>query len=86
MGLTGLAFQTPLLMYGLARVGLATPRGYLKKWRHATVVIVIVAAVATPDPTPVSQLLVAGPMLGLYFLGVALAVPASRAFTRASAR
>lgn len=85
MLLTGIAFQTPLVMYGLARVGLVTPRTYLSKWRHATVAIVLVAALATPDPTPVSQLLVSGPLLGLYFLGVALAVPAARAHARSAA-
>ncbi|MCA1819885.1 MAG: twin-arginine translocase subunit TatC [Halobacteriales archaeon] len=80
--LSGAAFLTPLAMLALARIGLATPQGYLRYWRHAVVAIVVVAAVVTPDPTPVSQLLVAGPLVGLYFLGVALAVPARRAFDR----
>ncbi len=82
--MSGVAFQTPLVMAGLARVGIGSPSAYLRKWRHAVVVILIVAAVVTPDPTPVSQLLVAGPLLGLYFLGIGLAVPARRAYDRAS--
>jgi sec-independent protein translocase protein TatC len=85
MLLTGAAFQTPLVMYGLARVGLATPRGYLRKWRHAVVAIVLIAALATPDPTPVSQMLVSAPLLGLYLLGAALAVPAAKAYARSLA-
>jgi len=81
--LTGIAFQAPLVMYGLARAGIATAQGYLKYWRHAVVAIVVAAGIVTPDPTPVSQILVSGPMVGLYFLGVWLAVPAQRAHQRA---
>lgn len=84
--LSGAAFQTPLLMYGVARAGLVTPRGYLRRWRHAIVAIVVVAALVTPDPTPVSQMLVSGPLVALYFLGVALAVPARRAYEKAAAK
>jgi sec-independent protein translocase protein TatC len=80
--LCGAAFQTPLAMYGLARAGLVRPAVFLRKWRHAVVAIVVLAAVATPDPTPVSQLLVSGPLVALYFLGVALALPGWRAHQR----
>lgn len=83
--LSGAAFQTPLVMYALARVGVTSPRAYLHYWRHVIVAIVIVAGLVTPDPTPVSQLLVAGPLVGLYFLGIALSVGARRAFERSQA-
>lgn len=79
---TGLAFQTPLVMYALARVGLVGPRRYLAWWRHAIVLIIIVAGLVTPDPTPVSQMLVSVPLVGLYFFGVVLSIPASRAYRR----
>jgi len=82
LGITGLAFQTPLAMAVLARAGLATPRGYLRYWRHAVLAIVIVAALVTPDPTPVSQMLVSGPLVGLYFLGIGLSVPMARRHAR----
>ncbi|MES2154276.1 MAG: twin-arginine translocase subunit TatC [bacterium] len=85
LGLTGLAFQTPLVMVALARLGFATPRGYVRKWRHTLVAILLLAGLATPDPTPVSQLLVSGPLFGLYMLGIALSVPARRAYDRAQA-
>jgi sec-independent protein translocase protein TatC len=84
MVVAGFAFQTPLVMYGIARAGLASPAGYLRAWRHAVLAIVVVAALATPDPTPVSQMLVALPLVGLYFLGIAAAIPAHRAFLRAN--
>lgn len=80
MLIVGLAFETPVLLYALARAGLVTPSGLVRKWRHAVVAILILAGVLTPDPTVVSQLLVAGPLLGLYFVGVLAAIPAARRF------
>lgn len=74
----GLAFQTPLLMYLLARGGAVSSGSFLRKWRIAVVVIVIFSAVVT-DPTIVSQMLVAGPLIALYFIGVAAAHWGTRA-------
>lgn len=68
----GVSFQTPLVMYALARTGVSSSRTYLKYWRHAVVGIVIFAAFVT-DPTIISQAMVAGPLVALYFLGIAAA-------------
>ncbi len=65
----GAAFQTPVAMYALTRVGLVEASSWTKVWRHATVVIVILAALVT-DPTVVSQVMVALPLMGLYGLGI----------------
>ncbi len=65
----GVSFQTPLVMYVLARTGVASSQGYLKYWRHAVVAIFIFSAFIT-DPTIVSQVMVAGPLILLYFLGI----------------
>ncbi|MBI2079049.1 MAG: twin-arginine translocase subunit TatC [Euryarchaeota archaeon] len=67
--LFGLFFELPLFMVGLVRLGLATPESYVRKWRHATVGIFIVAALAS-DPTLTSQLLIGSLLLGLYWGGV----------------
>ena len=67
--LFGLFFELPLLMVGLVRLGLATPESYVRKWRHATVGIFIVAALAS-DPTLTSQLIIGTLLLGLYWGGV----------------
>lgn len=69
--LFGLAFQLPLVLVMLVRLGAVEPESYLRKWRHVTVGIFIVAAVVT-DPTLVSQLLVAAVLLVLYWGGVAI--------------
>lgn len=81
----GLAFELPVVMYVLARIGLvkaATFRHYL---RHAVVVIVVTAGVVTPDPSVVSQLLVAVPVTTLYVLGMLAASLAERRRTKAKA-
>lgn len=73
----GIAFETPLLMYALAKAGVTTYKSYIKYWRHATVAILILSAFIT-DPTIVSQIMVAGPLLVLYWVGVLAAKTASR--------
>ncbi len=75
----GLGFQTPLVMAVLTRVGLVPARVYWTYWRHAMVVILIVAMVLTPDPTIVSQLMLAVPLAFLYIIGAAVASRAQRA-------
>ncbi len=61
----GLMFQLPVVIMVLTRIGIVTP-SFLKEYRkHAFVVILIVAAVITPSPDVISQILVAIP---LYFL------------------
>ncbi len=71
--IVGLVFETPFVIYLLARfriVSAARLRGFR---RYAIVVIVIVAAVITPTPDPFTQMSVAIPMYALYELGVLLA-------------
>lgn len=69
----GFAFQTPIVMVALSRTGLVAPTTWRKGWRQATVLIFVAAGMLTPDPTVVSQFLLAGPLLGLYALGAILA-------------
>ena len=67
----GIAFQLPLVMLFLERIGIFSVEAYLAKWRVAILVIFIVAMLLTPaDPT--SMLLMAVPLTVLYFGGVAL--------------
>lgn len=69
----GLLFEVPVLMMMLTRVGIVTARGYLKAWRWAVLGAVVAGAVINPAPSVDSQLAFAGPLVGLYFLGVGLA-------------
>ncbi len=69
----GIVYQLPLAMLVLARMGVVTAARFLSWWRYAVISIVIVAAVLTPTPDAFNQMLMAGPLLILYFLGILLA-------------
>ena len=65
----GVAFQLPLLLVLLNRIGVLKRSSVLKMRRYAVVLIVIVAAVLTP-PDVVSQILLAVPMLLLFEISI----------------
>jgi sec-independent protein translocase protein TatC len=67
----GIAFQLPLVMLFLNRVGLFSVEAYVSYWRVAVLVIFIVAAILTP-PDPYSMTLLALPLTLLYFAGILL--------------
>ena len=54
----------------LAKIGIVTPAFLVQKRKHAIVLILIASAVLTPSPDAISQILMAGPLLVLYELGV----------------
>jgi sec-independent protein translocase protein TatC len=64
----GIIFELPVAVFLLARLGLVTARGMWGFFRYAVVIIFIIAAVLTPGPDPVSQLLMALPLCALYLL------------------
>lgn len=66
----GVTFQLPLGMLVLARIGVVSARQLASWWRYAIVIIFIVAAVLTPTPDIFNQLLMAGPLVALYGVGV----------------
>jgi sec-independent protein translocase protein TatC len=74
----GVSFETPLLVFILARFGLLTAGAMLRQWRIAVVVIAILAAVITPTPDPVNMGLLMLPLIGLYFISILMAVFARR--------
>jgi len=66
-------FQMPTIVLFLAKMGLVTARFLLKQFKYAVLIIFIVAAIITPDGSPVTQTLIAGPMCMLYLFSVILA-------------
>lgn len=80
----GLIFEMPMLSYALSRFGIVTP-AFLKKYRrHAVVVLLIVAAIVTPTPDPINQLLLAGPLYILYEISIIVSRFAGRQRTDAA--
>ena len=74
----GVAFETPLVMYLLAQLGIVSARGLARFRRYWVVVAFILGAIITPTFDPVNQGLVAIPLLVLYELGILLARFAGR--------
>jgi len=70
---SGLLFEMPMVAFILARVGILTPKIMSKYRRHAIVLILIIAAVLTPTPDPISQLIFAAPLLVLYEISIIIA-------------
>jgi sec-independent protein translocase protein TatC len=73
----GVSFETPLIIFFLAKLHVVTWRKLLKGWRFAIVIIAVVAAIITPTVDPFNMLLVMAPLIVLYFLSVFLARLAS---------
>jgi len=67
----GLAFQMPLLVHGLARLGIVSPRQLGRYRRHVVIGLLITAALLTP-PDPVTQVLLALPLYLLFELSMLL--------------
>jgi len=65
----GIAFELPIVMAFLARIGVIDWRGFSSKQRHALLGIAVMSAVLTPAD-PWSMLLMAIPLFFLYQLGI----------------
>ncbi|MCS7306213.1 MAG: twin-arginine translocase subunit TatC [Thermoguttaceae bacterium] len=65
----GIAFQLPLVMLFLERIGIFTVESYLSSWRVSVLVIFIISMIFTPAD-PYSMFLMAIPLLFLYVLGI----------------
>jgi sec-independent protein translocase protein TatC len=69
----GVSFEMPIVLAFLARTGIISGSQLLRFWRHAIVVIAIIAAVITPTIDPVNMAIVMAPLIVLYAISVGLA-------------
>lgn len=81
---SGLIFQLPLFIGFLTWIGILSPKLLFKYWRHSIVAIFIIAAILTPAD-PISQLVLAAPLLVLYGLSLILASAIHRSRRKARA-
>lgn len=68
----GIAFQLPLVMLFLQRIGIMSIELYVSKWRIAVLVMACLSAVLSPGGDPYSMMFMFAPLVGLYFLGIGL--------------
>jgi sec-independent protein translocase protein TatC len=71
-------FETPALVFLLAKMGIVTAKWMIKNFKYAVLVIFVIAAVITPTPDWVTQSIVAIPMLALYGLSILIALLVGR--------
>jgi len=72
LGIVGGTFETPLLILGLAMLGLVTPQTLRREWRIAYMIAAAIAVLGTPDWSPVTMGLVFVPMVLLYHFSILL--------------
>jgi sec-independent protein translocase protein TatC len=71
--ITGLVFQTPLLLMGLAKLRIVKAAWLVRQWRYVIVGAFVVSALVTPTVDPITQTLIAAPIIVLYAVGTGLA-------------
>jgi sec-independent protein translocase protein TatC len=69
----GIVFQLPIVVMILSMIGLVTPRMLLRQWRYGIVIIASLSAILTP-PDALSMLMMAMPVVLLYFVSVLIAM------------
>ena len=67
---TGLAFQIPVIQLLLGNLGIVSSKIMLSGWRYVVLGAAILGAVLTPSTDPITQSLLAGAVLSLYFGGI----------------
>ena len=70
---TAISFQLPTVVLFLAKLGLITPRFMIRNFKYAVMVILILAAVLSPDPGGMGMAMMGGPVIILYILSIGLA-------------
>jgi len=68
----GVTFQLPIVLMFLSYIGVVNSRVLLAGWRYAIMVNVVLAAVITPTPDAFNMMLLATPLILLYFVGIVL--------------
>jgi len=69
----GLSFELPVLIFFMAKIGVVNAKMLSKNRRYAILIIFIAAAVLTPSPDALTQIIMAVPLIGLYEIGIIVA-------------
>ncbi len=66
----GVVFELPVFVYGLTRLGMVRAASWRKHWRAAVIGSLVFGMIVTPDNSGITMLLIATPMIALYFGGL----------------
>jgi len=67
---TALAFQIPIIQVLLGLLRIVSSQTMISGWRYIVLGSVVLGAILTPSTDPMTQSLLAGAVLGLYFGGI----------------
>jgi sec-independent protein translocase protein TatC len=67
---TGVAFELPVVLAVMGWLGLIKAKGLWRFNKYALVLSAVVGGVLTPGPDVLSQVLMAGPLFGLYNVSI----------------
>jgi sec-independent protein translocase protein TatC len=65
----GVVFELPVFLYALTRLGVVRAATWRRHWRGAVIGALVFGMLVTPDNSGITMLLIAGPMMALYFGG-----------------
>jgi sec-independent protein translocase protein TatC len=70
--LFGLAFQLPIIMWTVTKIGFVNPDFWKKNLKYMIIIVIILGAIITPDGSGITMWFVVGPMMLLYIIGIAI--------------
>ena len=70
LSICGISFQLPIVLISLAQFGIVSSKSLLRLWRYVILGAFVIAAVITPTPDPLTMSILAGALLGLFFLTI----------------
>jgi sec-independent protein translocase protein TatC len=86
LALFAVIFQTPIVLIGLARLGILNAKSLMKHRRHALFGFFVAGGIAAPDGNPLTMALLALPMYALYEISIWVILPLERRWSAAPAR
>jgi sec-independent protein translocase protein TatC len=78
LALFAIIFQTPIVLIGLARLGIVSAATLMRYRRHALFGFFVAGGIAAPDGNPLTMALLALPMYALYELSIWIILPLER--------
>lgn len=83
---SGITFEMPILAYYLSKIGIITPKLLRSSRRYAVIIILILAAVITPSPDIMTQLIVSAPLFILFEISIFVSAGVERGKLKAERR
>ncbi len=81
---SGFIALTPIIMGILSLFNMVSSQYFISKWRNQFVIAFIISAVLTPTTDYMTQAVMAAPIIGFYWVGIAIALLIERSRTPSS--